>query len=121
MSDLNSGRPDTTLEQAFPRIHKRALGIAVGLTLGAAFWLLTAFHVIVRPTGITLGLLANYFYGFDATWPGAFVGFIWAGACGFVAGWLFALLHNVTLDVWLLVVETRTDLSLKRHFMDHIR
>jgi len=112
---------DGGFEEAFPRIHKLALGVAIGLTSGVSIWLLTIVRVMLRPGGIPMNLLKEFFYGYTVTWSGAFVGFAWAFACGFVGGWLLGFVHNVTLDLWLLVVRARTDLSLRRHFPDHIR
>jgi hypothetical protein len=121
MRDRRNGLHDETFERVFPRIHKGALGFAVGVTAGAILWLLTMLHVLTGPRGLPLGLLAQYFYGYNVTWLGALGGFGWAACIGFIGGWLVGLVHNATLDVWLLVVRLRTELSLKRHFLDHLR
>ena len=68
------------LSFAFAPIHKAALGVAVGLVLGSLIAAVTVFHLILRPTaGPNIGLLAQYFYGYEVTWFGAILGFLWGG------------------------------------------
>lgn len=104
----------------FPRAHKRALGVAVGLTAGLAIFGLTALHVALPIEGLPIGLLGQYFYGYDVTWPGALIGLFWGFATGFVAGWLLGFVHNFTIGVWLLLIRARRDLLQTRNFLDHI-
>jgi hypothetical protein len=104
----------------FPRAHKSALGLAIGLTAGMAIFLITAFHLVLRPQGMPLELQSQYFSGYDVSWRGAFVGLGWGLATGFVAGWLLGFVHNFTVGVWLLLIRTRQDLKQTRNFLDHI-
>ncbi len=112
---------ETPFERIFPRVHARALGAAIGVTTGGGLGLLTVFHVVMGEAGLPIGLLGQYFYGYDITWFGALAGAAWGGAAGFVAGWLLGAVHNLTLDLWLLVVRQRTELSQRRNFLDHLR
>jgi hypothetical protein len=119
MPDLHV--PDSRSVRAlFPRIHTVALGAAVALTAGAGMFLLTAFHVLARPD-VPIGLLSWYLLGHSATWPGAFVGLAWGTAIGFFVGWVLGFVHNLTIDVWILVVRARADLSRTRRFLDQVR
>jgi len=113
---------DVVLERAFAPMHKRVLGTAVGLMAGGGIFLLTAFHVLVvgPGDGPSIGLLANYFYGYDVTWPGAFVGAWWGFVSGFVAGWFAAFMRNLTVATWLFFVRARAHLTETRDFLDHI-
>ncbi|MGH9387563.1 MAG: hypothetical protein ACRD2N_25160, partial [Vicinamibacterales bacterium] len=63
-------RDSTTapFEPLFARAHKRALGVAVGLTAGMGIFLLTAVHVALGVDGLDIGLLSQYFYGYQVTW-----------------------------------------------------
>jgi hypothetical protein len=109
------------LTQAFAPMHKRALGVAVGLTAGAGVFLLTAFHIVLAsPEAANIELLSQYFYGYRVDWPGALVGAWWGGVAGFVAGWFFAFVRNFALATWLLVVRARVELFEARDFLDHI-
>jgi hypothetical protein len=107
-------------EPLFARAHKRALGVAVGLTAGVAIFLLTALHVVLRIEGLRIGLLGQYFYGYEVTWFGAFVGLAWGFFTGFIAGWMLGFIHNFTVSLWMFVVRTRNDLKRTQNFLDHI-
>ena len=108
------------LAQAFAPMHKRVLGVAVGITAAAMVFLLTAFHVVVRPNGLPLELLSVYFYGYEVSWSGAFIGAGWAFLTGFVYGWFAAFLRNVVIATWLMMVRIRTHLNEARDFLDHL-
>jgi hypothetical protein len=107
------------LASAFAPVHKRALGTAVGLTLGAAVAIVTAFHVVVRPASAPdIGLLAQYFYGYTVSWRGIGVGFFWGFVTGFATGWFVGFVRNFTLNAWLLIVRTKANLA--QPFLDDI-
>jgi hypothetical protein len=112
--------PEASFEPLFPRAHKRALGVAVGLTAGLAVFVVTAAHVMLSIEGLPLALLAQYFYGYRVSWQGAWIGGCWGFAVGFIAGWLLGFVHNFTVGIWLLVVRARRDLNQTRNFLDHI-
>jgi hypothetical protein len=112
---------DVALVRALAPMHKRVLGVAVGLTAAAAIFVVTAFHVIARPTdALSIELLSQYFYGFEVSWRGAFIGAWWAFVAGFVGGWFAAFLRNLTIALWLMVVRVRANLTETRDFLDHI-
>jgi hypothetical protein len=118
--DLGASAQEAPFTPVFPRAHKLALGLAVGLTVGSAILAVTAFHLVLRPDGLPLELLSQYFRGYDVTWPGALIGFGWGFATGFVAGWMLGFVHNFTVGLWLLFVRARHDLKQTRNFLDHI-
>lgn len=100
-------------------VHKAALGSATGLVAGLVVAALTLFVVVLQPEPRPrLDLLANYFYGYTVTLEGAAIGFAWAFAVGFVAGWFVAFVRNFVTAVWLFFVRTRAQFS--RNFLDHI-
>jgi hypothetical protein len=112
--------PDV-VERAFAPLHKRALGTAVGLTAALAVFLVTAFHILVAgERGVPIGLLAQYFYGYNITWPGALIGMWWGFVAGFAAGWFVAFLRNLALATWVFRVRTRAELNQTSDFLDHI-
>ena len=104
----------------FPRIHTVALGAAVGLTLGAAMFLLTVFHIFFQPD-VPIFLLSQYLIGYALSWAGAFVGLAWGTAIGFFVGVILGFVHNLTIDAWVLVLRARADLSRSRRFIDQVR
>ena len=104
----------------FQRAHKSALGFAFGLIAGGGLFILTAVHVALQIDGLPLGLLRQYFSGYDVTWPGAFLGLAWGFGVGFVGGWLLGFVHNFTVGVWLLIIRAKRDLRQTSNFLDHI-
>ena len=85
-ADADLLREDAVL--AFLPLHKRALGTAVGLVGGALLFLATAFSMVVLGGDAAgLGLLGEYFYGYDVSWSGAFIGFFWGFLTCFVFAW----------------------------------
>lgn len=109
------------LEQAFAPMHKRAFGVAVGLTAACLVFLVTAFHILVAPTRTTnLILLSQYFYGYRVDWTGAIIGAAWASLSGFVAGFFFAFVRNVVLATWLFTKRAKADLMATRDILDQL-
>ena len=66
-------RMPSAVALACPPVHKRALGVVVGMVVGICIFVLTAFHIALHPfgEGLNLGLIAQYFYGYDVSWVGA--------------------------------------------------
>jgi hypothetical protein len=106
--------------QALRRVHKTALGFAVGAMAGLGLFLLTVVHVVLAVDGPDLALLDQYFAGYAVSWPGAFIGLAWGVAVGFIAGWLLGFVHNFTMSFWVFIVRTKNDLSRTRNFLDHL-
>jgi hypothetical protein len=123
-SDIHQTSADSLerfLLKAFAPMHKRAMGLAVGLTAAALVALMTIFHVVVRPDEASpIELLNQYFYGYDVSWRGVLVGAWWAFVAGFVGGWFAAFLRNLFVGLWLMTVRVRANLRETRDFLDHI-
>ena len=108
-----------TLELAFAPVHKRALGIAVGLVAGLAVAFITALVVLgAPPEAPNLELLDEDFFGYTVSLKGVLVGGLWGFLTGFVAGWFAAFVRNCVVAAWLLVVRAKAGLS--NSFLDHI-
>lgn len=104
---------------AFAPVHKRALGVAAGLTVGTLIAAVTLLQYLIDPQPAPrLDLLANYFYGYTVSPVGALVGFAWAFLVGFVAGWFLAFVRNLVTAVWIFFVRAKSDLT--QDFLDHI-
>jgi hypothetical protein len=126
---VNTAFRAAALEDALPPelarvcapIHKRILGVAVGLTAGALMFVMTAFHILANPTsGPNIQLLNQYFYGYTVSWTGAVVGALWGGFGGFVAGWFLAFVRNVCVAVRIWYVSARAELMTTHDLLDHI-
>ena len=111
----------SALALAFAPVHKLALGVAVGLVVGLLVFALTAFHLILQPqNSIQLGLLAQYFYGYDLSWQGAAIGLAWGFLTGFVTGWFLAFVRNLVLTITVFALRTKAELEQTSDFLDHI-
>ena len=110
-----------SLELAFEPLHKRAFGMAIGVATGVTAFLFTAVMLIRDPAeSHKLLLLAEYFYGYTASWRGAFVALAWGFVAGFVAGWFVAFCRNFVIAASLWLGRTRSELDATRDFLDHI-
>ena len=97
--------PRTTEERYFLRqqmthIHEQGWGIAVGLMLGLG--LLVATNLLVVKGGSTvgphLGLLAVYLPGYNVTFGGSLIGFVYAFVIGYACGRGVATIYNYLAD-----------------------
>ena len=114
--------PGESVALACAPVHKRALGVAVGLVSGLCVFGLTAFHIALRPTaeGINIALLAQYFYGFEISWTGSVIGLGWGFATGFIVGWFLAFVRNLVVTTAAFALMTQKQLAQTRRFLDHI-
>jgi hypothetical protein len=110
-----------SLTLAFAPVHKMALGVAVGTVFGLLIFAVTVFHIVLRPSAAPdIGLLAQYFYGYDVSWPGAFIGLFWGFATGFVMGWFVAFVRNFVIATRIFTLKAKADLVRTTDFLDHI-
>ena len=105
---------------AFAPMHKRAFGMAVGLTMGALLFVGTVVAVLRPGYPEFLPLLSQYFYGYSVSWVGAIVGFAWAWFAFFVAGWFTAFLRNLLIAINIWIGYARAELHETRDFLDHV-
>jgi hypothetical protein len=107
------------LAAVFAPVDSRALGTAVGLTLGALVAMVTTCHIVVQPPHApNIGLLAHYFYGYSVSPQGIGVGFIWGCVTGVVLGWLAGAVRNAILRLTLTLVHRGA--SLGQPFLDDL-
>ena len=112
---------ERALALAFAPLHKRAFGIAIGSAVGILIFAATAVQYVRGPIdGPGLWLLREYFFGYDVSWRGAFVGLGWGFVTGFVAGWFVAFCRNLVIAITVFITRTRAELGATRDFLDHI-
>ncbi len=115
------GVPEDSLVLAFAPVHKLAMGVAVGLVFGLFIFGITAFHQLLpQADEPNLELLNQYFYGYEISWKGAFVGLFWGCLTGFVTGWFVAFVRNFAIAIRVFMVRTKAELSQTKDFLDHI-
>jgi hypothetical protein len=95
----------------FAHLDPVAMGVAVGVVFG--FWVFLATAILLIRGGSVIGpnlwLLAHYFPGFSVSWPGAIVGFFYAGICGFIFGYSFSSLRNFLNHLYLIWTRRRAE------------
>ncbi len=84
------------LEKAVIRLNAKLLGIVLGTLMGAGLFLATNILVLKGGdnVGAHLGLLSQFFIGYQVTFLGSLVGFVWAFAVGFVIGAALGTVYN---------------------------
>lgn len=88
--------PDRAVETHLLRLNERAWGISAGLLLGGGLFMATAILVLKggHAAGQHLNLLSAFFPGYRVTWPGAFVGFVYAFVVGYALGRVIGSVYN---------------------------
>lgn len=109
------------MQLAFARLHKAAFGVATGVAGALVMGTMTAMVLLVpRASTFPLGLLGEYFAGYDVSWTGVFVGMGWGFLVAFVAGWFVAFCRNLALAISAFMIRTRAEIEQTRNFLDHI-
>jgi len=75
-------------------LHKRVLGLAVGVVWGLSILLGTWWLLLRGAPGEMFSKLGSFYIGYSFSWDGAIIGFIWAFAEGFLAGFLLTWLYE---------------------------
>ena len=122
MNHPAANHSDKLIIQGLAKLHKMALGIALGALFGGALFAATVFLLIKGGphVGPNLGLLSQYFIGYSVSWAGSFVGLFYGFIFGFILGWLIALLRNLFISIYLHTIKLRTNISSASDFMDHL-
>ena len=92
MSDAEKAR----VEAAIVRLRARVMAVVFGL-MGGVGLLVATLWLVIRGgpnVGQHLGLLANYFPGYQVSWLGGFIGFGYGALYGAVIGWSIASIYN---------------------------
>jgi hypothetical protein len=79
-------------------LNGRAWGISLGLLAGIGLFLATMILVLKGgpDTGRHLGLLGQYFPGYDVTFLGALIGFAYAFVAAYLLGRLICFVYNLS-------------------------
>jgi hypothetical protein len=93
-----------TIHGAIARLRADIMSLVFGLVGGTLLFLLTMWLVVRGPTfgqptvGPHLGLLSQYFPGYEVTVLGSFIGFFYGAVSGAVLGWIFAFVYNTVAE-----------------------
>ena len=96
-SSTRSNSDETIVGGYLVRLNGRAWGWALGLL--CALGLFVATNILVLKggddVGQHLGLLGNYFPGYDVTFAGSLLGALYAFVVGYVVGRVVCAVYNV--------------------------
>ena len=117
-----AGAMEGRLAEIFPKVDGVALGVATGTVTGLLLALVTLFLVLKGGpvVGPNLGLLGQFLPGYTVTGAGSLLGLFYGLTAGFVAGWGFALLRNVSLFLSLAILRRRAQLRLLKRFLEFV-
>jgi hypothetical protein len=106
--------------EAFARLDRTALGLAVGTLGGLGVFTATIFLILKggEVVGPNLALLGQFFPGYTVTVTGAFIGLVYAFVVGFILGWLIGFLRNSLMSAYLLLLRTRANLTSSMDSID---
>ena len=110
------------ITEIFPRIDSLALGAASGVVSGALLFLATLILVLKGGpvVGPRLSLLAQFLPGYSVTAAGSLIGLAYGALLGFLAGWSFAVIRNLTLFLSLSVLRRRAQRQLLKRFLEFV-
>ena len=95
MADTNRGRADIVFTR-LARFNATVQGLTCGILLGGAIFLATNWLILKggEPIGPHLGLLGQFFFGYQVTFVGSIIGLAYGFVIGFLMGYLAATLYN---------------------------
>ncbi len=102
------------LAQGFPKLDPVAMGVALGLAGGLGLFVATLLTMLMTVAGEEPGLwlLTQLFPFYSVSVSGAFIGFAYAFAIGFLLGWLASSVRNLSILVSLQAIEREAKLRL---------
>jgi protoporphyrinogen oxidase len=112
---------ETMLERVFLKLDRVAFGVSLGTVTGLALFLATLLLVLKGGdvVGPNLRLLSEYFPGYRVTASGSTIGLFYGFLTGFIGGWLFALLRNTIMFLYMAAIHRRAELYLLRKLFEY--
>ena len=111
---------DELLVQAFAKLDRTDLGVALGALVGLTVFAVTNFLILKggEHIGQNLLLLSQFFIGYSVTFLGSLVGLVYGFVTGFVLGWSVAFLRNLLISIYLHIVRLKANMSSVQEFID---
>jgi hypothetical protein len=76
-------------------LRVRAFGLAIGMFWGLAILLGTWWMLIVEAQGTIFSKISLFYIGYEVSWIGGIIGFLWSFVYGFIAGALIAWFYKI--------------------------
>ena len=109
--------------QVFAKLDRAALGLSVGTIAGILLFLKTLILAVngVAGTGTHMQLLDEYLPWYSVTIPGSLLGLGYGFFAGFVGGWAFAFLRNVSVFLYMALLHRRAERLLLRNLLEYCK
>ncbi|MEZ5422185.1 MAG: hypothetical protein R2682_03700 [Pyrinomonadaceae bacterium] len=125
-TDLNSyDQPQDPVDRIIVESLAKLDGVALGVALGLIFGLIifAATNILIfkggEVVGPNLSLLEQYFIGYEVTFSGSIVGFVYGVLVGFIVGWLIATLRNFVVSLYIHFLKVRGSMSAVNEYIDN--
>ena len=92
---------ENVLRHAVIRLNGHILGLVIGLVGGLIIFVATMWLVLKGgdEVGPHLGLLGQFFIGYDVTYAGSLIGAVYGFAAGYVSGLIIGRIYNAVVSV----------------------
>ncbi len=110
------------LAQVFLKLDRVALGLSLGITSGLLWFLATVLLLLKggEVVGPNLQLLSQYFPGYRVSATGSMLGLAYGFITGFIGGWGYAFLRNVSLFFYMSFQRLAERRLLLRRLLEYI-
>ena len=79
------------------KLNAKSLALTSGILWGLAVFLGTIWLLIIGASGKTISLLSAFYFGYQFSIGGAFIGLVWGFVDGAIGGLIFAFVYNFFL------------------------
>ncbi len=119
--NVGTSAADALIVSAFARLDAVALGVSLGVLLGFAIFFATSLLILKGGdvVGPNLALLSQYFIGYEVTFLGSLVGFVYGLMSGFIVGFMIASLRNFIVRAYLHLLRIKATFSAVNDFIDN--
>lgn len=113
---------DELIVETFARLDPLALGVSLGSVTGVLLFLATVILLLKGGPviGPRLGLLGNFFFGYQVTWTGAFLVMVQGAIGGFILGYLIAVCRNWIIDSYGYIIRRTAEAKASRDMLDKV-
>lgn len=113
---------DELIVETFARLDPLALGVSLGSVTGLLLFLATAILLLKGGPviGPRLGLLGNFFFGYQVTWTGAFLVMVQGAIGGLILGYLIAVCRNWIIDSYGYIIRRTAEAKASRDMLDKV-
>lgn len=112
---------EAAMSQAFRRLDRWSLGVALGTVAGLMLFSATLFLTIKggEVVGPNLQLLNQFLPGYTVTAWGSLVGLAYGFLLGFIVGWLFAFLRNASVFLSVALIRRGAEFQALRRVLEY--